>query len=182
MVRAVTFLGASCVGKTSVFELLKKDRLFDRFNKIDSITRQLIKEGRIEPSFTSVQSQKLIFDRYSKLLHTDHYVSDRSVIDVHTFTKTIPVSIQRDVELKRQLDFINVSEYFLPVIFYFPIYWDVENDGERMADVERRKYWDAEIRKFLIERKLPYEVIPNDTPFNRLKFIKSVLSTRMNLG
>lgn len=182
MVRAVTFLGASCVGKTSVFELLKKDRSFDRFDKIDSITRQLIKEGRIEPSFTSVQSQKLIFDRYSKLLHTDHYVSDRSVIDVHTFTKTIPASIQRDAELKRQLDFINVSEYFLPVIFYFPIYWDVENDGERMADAERRKCWDVEIRKFLIERKLPYEVIPNDTPFNRLKFIKSVLNTRINLG
>lgn len=40
MVRAVSFLGASCVGKTSVFELLKKDRLFDRFDKIDSITRQ----------------------------------------------------------------------------------------------------------------------------------------------
>lgn len=182
MVRAVTFLGASCVGKTSVFELLKKDRSFDRFDKIDSITRQLIKEGRIEPSFTSVQSQKLIFDRYSKLLHTDHYVSDRSVIDVHTFTKTIPASIQRDAELKRQLDFINVSEYFLPIIFYFPIYWDVENDGERMADAERRKCWDVEIRKFLIERKLPYEVIPNDTPFNRLKFIKSVLNTRINLG
>lgn len=182
MVRAVTFLGASCVGKTSVFELLKKDRSFDRFDKIDSITRQLIKKGRIEPSFTSVQSQKLIFDRYSKLLHTDHYVSDRSVIDVHTFTKTIPASIQRDAELKRQLDFINVSEYFLPIIFYFPIYWDVENDGERMADAERRKCWDVEIRKFLIERKLPYEVIPNDTPFNRLKFIKSVLNTRINLG
>ena len=182
MVRAVTFLGASCVGKTSVFELLKKDRSFDRFDKIDSITRQLIKEGRIEPSFTSVQSQKLIFDRYSKLLHTDHYVSDRSVIDVHTFTKTIPASIQRDAELKRQLDFINVSEYFLPIIFYFPIYWDVENDGERMADAERRKCWDVEIRKFLVERKLPYEVIPNDTPFNRLKFIKSVLNTRINLG
>lgn len=182
MVRAVTFLGASCVGKTSVFELLKKDRSFDRFDKIDSITRQLIKEGRIEPSFTSVQSQKLIFDRYSKLLHTDHYVSDRSVIDVHTFTKTIPASIQRDAELKRQLDFINVSEYFLPIIFYFPIYWDVENDGERMADAERRKCWDVEIRKFLIERKLPYEVIPNDTPFNRLKFIKSVLNTRINLS
>lgn len=182
MVRAVTFLGASCVGKTSVFELLKKDRSFDRFDKIDSITRQLIKEGRIEPSFTSVQSQKLIFDRYSKLLHTDHYVSDRSVIDVHTFTKTIPASIQRDAELKRQLDFINVSEYFLPIIFYFPIYWDVENDGERMADAERRKCWNVEIRKFLIERKLPYEVIPNDTPFNRLKFIKSVLNTRINLG
>lgn len=182
MVRAVTFLGASCVGKTSVLELLKKDRSFDRFDKIDSITRQLIKEGRIEPSFTSVQSQKLIFDRYSKLLHTDHYVSDRSVIDVHTFTKTIPASIQRDAELKRQLDFINVSEYFLPIIFYFPIYWDVENDEERMADAERRKCWDVEIRKFLIERKLPYEVMPNDTPFNRLKFIKSVLNTRINLG
>lgn len=182
MVRAVTFLGASCVGKTSVFELLKKDRTFDRFDKIDSITRQLVREGKIEPSFTSVQNQKLIFGKYAELLNTDCYVSDRSVIDVHTFTKTIPASIQRDAELKRQLDFINVSEYFLPIIFYFPIYWDVENDEERMADAERRKCWDAEIKKFLIERKLPYEVIPNDTPFNRLKFIKSVLNTRINLG
>lgn len=182
MVRAVTFLGASCVGKTSVFELLKKDRSFDWFDKIDSITRQLVKEGRIEPSFTSVKNQFLIFDKYAELLNTDCYVSDRGIIDVHTFTKTIPASIQRDVELKRQLDFINVSEYFLPVIFYFPIYWEVESDGERMADAERRKCWDAEIRKFLMERRLSYEVVPNDTPFNRLKFIKSVLSTRMNLG
>nr|DAK52074.1 MAG TPA: TRANSCRIPTIONAL REGULATOR NADR, NMN, NMN Adenylyl transferase [Caudoviricetes sp.] len=182
MVRAVTFLGASCVGKTSVFDLIEKDRSFARFAKIGSITRQLVKEGKIEPSFTSVQNQKLIFDKYAELLNTDCYVSDRSIIDVHTFTKTIPVSTQRDAELKRQLDFINVSEYFLPIFFYFPIYWDVENDGERMADAERRKCWDTEIRKFLIERKLPYEVIPNDTPFNRLKFIKSVLSTRINLG
>lgn len=111
MVRAVTFLGASCVGKTSVFELLKKDRSFDRFDKIDSITRQLVKEGKIEPSFTSVQNQKLIFDKYAELLNIDHYVSDRSIIDVHTFTKTIPASIQRDAELKRQLDLVIIYNF-----------------------------------------------------------------------
>lgn len=115
MVRAVTFLGASCVGKTSVFELLKKDRSFDWFDKIDSITRQLVKEGRIEPSFTSVKNQKLIFDKYAELLNTDCYVSDRGIIDVHTFTKTIPASIQRDVELKRQLDLV-IIYYFTPQV------------------------------------------------------------------
>lgn len=61
MVRAITFLGASCVGKTSVFELLKKDRSFDRFDKIDSITRQLVKEGKIEPSFTNCPKSKTDF-------------------------------------------------------------------------------------------------------------------------
>lgn len=68
------------------------------------------------------------------------------------------------------------------LLFLFPYLLGCRNDGERMADAERRKCWDVEIRKFLIERKLPYEVIPNDTPFNRLKFIKSVLNTRINLG
>ena len=54
--------------------------------------------------------------------------------------------------------------------------------GKEWRTQERRKCWDAEIRKFLMERRLSYEVVPNDTPFNRLKFIKSVLCTRMNLG
>ena len=94
---------------------LKKDRSFDWFDKIDSITRQLVKEGRIEPSFTSVQNQKLIFDKYAELLNTDCYVSDRGIIDVHTFTKTIPASIQRDVELKRQLDLV-IIYYFTPQV------------------------------------------------------------------
>lgn len=61
MVRAITFLGASCVGKTSVFDLLKKDRSFDRFDKIDSITRQLVKEGKIEPPFTNCSKSKTDF-------------------------------------------------------------------------------------------------------------------------
>ena len=182
MVRAVTFLGASCVGKTSVFDLIKKDKAFDKFTKVDSITRQLVREGGISPSFDSVPTQRTIFDKYLEVLHEENYISDRSVIDVHTFTKTLPYSISLDNELRRQSALISLNEYYLPVIFYFPIYWEVESDGERMADAERRKCWDAEIRKFLMERRLSYEVVPNDTPFNRLKFIKSVLSTRMNLG
>lgn len=181
MIRAVTFLGASCVGKTSVFEFVKKDKTFDKFTKVDSITRQLVREGGISPSFDSVPTQRTIFDKYLEVLHEENYISDRSVIDVHTFTRTLPYSVSLDNELRRQSNLISLNEYYLPVIFYFPIYWNVENDGERLNDESRRRKWDSEIRKFLMDKRLPYEVIPNDTPFNRVRFIKGVLSTRMNL-
>lgn len=181
MVRAVTFLGASCVGKTSVFDLIEKDKSFDGFTKIGSISRQLVKEGEIDPSFNSVSNQRTIFDKYLEVLHGENYISDRSIIDVYTFTRTLPYSLSLDNELRRQSDLISLNEYYLPVIFYFPIYWKVESDGERLSDESRRRKWDSEIRKFLTDKRLPYEVIPNDTPFNRVRFIKSVLSTRMNL-
>lgn len=181
MVRAISFLGASCTGKTSVFDLVKEDKAFESFTKIDSMTRQMVKEGRLEPSFTSIKNQSLIFDKYLELLFTGNYISDRSVIDVHTFTKTIPTSVAQINELDRQFRLIRLNEFYLPTIFYFPIYWEVENDGERMADAERRKKWDKEIRRFLITRRMPYEIMPNDTPFNRLKFMKRVLGTRIKL-
>lgn len=178
MAGGISFLGASCTGKTSVFELVKKDRSLDRFEKIDSITRELVREGVLKPPFDSVANQKMVFDKYLAILKRTNFISDRSVLDVHTFTKTLPASVALDVELNRQLSLINLNEYYLGTIFYFPIYWEVEDDGERMADAERRKKWDQEIRNFLITKRLPYEVIPKDTPYNRLKFIKSVLNTR----
>ena len=117
MVRAVTFLGASCVGKTSVFDLIEKDRSFARFAKIGSISRQLVREGGISPSFNSVSNQRAIFDKYLEVLHGENYISDRSVIDVHTFTRTLPYSVSLDNELRRQSDLISLNEYYLPVIF-----------------------------------------------------------------
>ena len=72
MVRAVTFLGASCVGKTSVFDLIEKDRSFAGFAKIGSISRQLVKEGEVDPSFNSVSIQRVLFDKYLEVLHGEN--------------------------------------------------------------------------------------------------------------
>lgn len=176
--KAINFVGASCVGKTSVIELIKKSESFAGYEIVDSISRKLLKEGKISPSFNSIDNQKTIFDAYLKKAHsTIPYISDRCLIDVYTFTLTFPKD-NRFVqsEILRQARLLEVNEYYLGKIFYFPIYWEVEKDGERMADPERRQQWDKNIREILERDQISYVTVPNVSPIERLQFIKSQLN------
>lgn len=174
----INFVGASCVGKTSVIDLIKKDETFKSYNIKDSISRQLLRDGKIKPSFDSIDNQRVLFNSYLRICHSlNPYIADRCLIDVYTFTRTFPKEnkfVQE--EILRELRLIEVNKSSFGKIFYFPIYWDVQSDGERMADSKRRELWDFEIRNLLELLKIEYIIIPNISPIERVEFIKTNLN------
>ena len=100
----VTLLGSCCVGKTSVFDILKQDPMFEGWNVQESISRKLIREGKIsvDRNFQSIENQRLIFDEYVKVLDMSKCLSDRSIIDVFTMTRTFDQNINVKTELNRE--------------------------------------------------------------------------------
>ena len=80
----VTLLGSCCVGKTSVFDVLKQDPIFEGWSIQESISRKLIREDKIsvDRNFQSIKNQSLIFDEYVKILDISKCLSDRSIMSL----------------------------------------------------------------------------------------------------
>lgn len=173
----VTLLGSCCVGKTSVFDILKQDPIFEGWNIQESISRKLIREDKIsvDRNFQSIKNQSLIFDEYVKILDMSKCLSDRSIIDVFTMTRTLDQNIDVKIELNRERRILAQNIDRIGKIFYFPIYWDSVDDGERLFDEERRKRWDLEIQNILYHSLVNYTIIPNCSVTDRVKFIKKIL-------
>lgn len=171
----INFVGASCVGKSSIIDLIKKDEAFSSYAIKDSISRQLLRDGKIEPSFNSIDNQRVIFNSYLRVCHRfNPYISDRCLIDVYSFTKTFLIddeAIQR--ELLREFRLVENNKSNFGKIFYFPIYWEVQSDGERLSDSKRRENWDLEIKTILNHFQIDYITAPNISPIERVEFIKS---------
>lgn len=175
----IAFLGSCCVGKTSVFDLLKQDPMFEGWVIQESITRKLFREGVIKDrSFDQIDNQRIIFDEYLKVLDNPNCLSDRSILDVYTFTRTFEPSIEKARELTRQGRLIAQNLHKVTKIFYFPIYWQLIDDNERLYDAERRANWDDEIRSFLQFTQVDVTVVPDLSVKERVKFIKDILLVR----
>lgn len=176
----ILLIGSSCVGKTSVLDLLKEDPSFSQYEIIPSIARQVRQREQIS-SFDDISLQKRLFDAYRLGLNvstTGKFVFDRSIIDVYTFTQTIKDNSEDFcVLLSDMRDAISEEKDKLGRIFYFPIYWDVEDDGERLIDSKRREQWDKNIQILLKDEQIPYYTIPYCDPKERVAFIKSIVKS-----
>ena len=172
----ICFLGTSCVGKTSVLEALKKDVVFKEWQFQESISRRLIEKGLLKRPFDSVENQKILFDEYVNILNqNNNCIYDRSIIDVFTFTKT---KVQTNCdgfeksELVRENRLLAQNIDKIDHIFYFPIYWECQDDGERVIDSEFLQLWDENIRNIQHFMNIKCDVIPNCSVIERVKFIK----------
>lgn len=174
----ILLVGSSCVGKTSVLDLLKEDPAFKKYSIVDSLARQLRREYLVS-GFDDISFQEHLFDAYYlKQITNRQTIFDRSIIDVYTFTQTIKEdSFDFCAMLSDMRDSISDIKESFGKVFYFPIYWKVEDDGERLIDSERRIQWDENIQILLKDEQIPYYTVPFCDPLERVVFIRSIVNS-----
>lgn len=62
--KTIHFVGSSCVGKTSVWNLIKDDPTFEHYAFVESLSRKLLREGKISANYNRMEDQQAIFDAY----------------------------------------------------------------------------------------------------------------------
>jgi len=137
----IAFIGTHSTGKTTVFNELKK--YLKDYTFYTEIIREMIKNNKNIPinEESSILTQTIFFNYYLNMLwNKDNFISDRSIIDVFSYTFYL---------YKRNLDFYPIykiqKEFVLEdwkkydYLFYFPIEFDLVEDGVRSKDPKFRK-------------------------------------------
>lgn len=158
------FSGTHGTGKTTTFNNLKKYSEFKNHVFITEVVRNLAKYGLKINRDADINSQKLIFNTYYKILtENTNYVSDRGLIDVLAYSllimeknrnnnnKEFNELIQNQISILKR--FISKSNEL--VMVYFPIQFPLHADGIRDTDPDFQKKIDNNIRHIIFNKINP---------------------------
>jgi predicted ATPase len=148
----IIFTGAQGTGKTTVLNTFKE---YYGINTITEVVRNLSKKGVKINKDGDESGQAKIFKEYEKLLSAttkDGYLSDRGLFDVVAYTMYLnrigKVSDKfLDGQLKKLNKFLKTNSDI--TYCYFPIEFDLVDDGVRDMDVEFQKEIDSNIQRLL---------------------------------
>jgi len=170
----IVFCGSQSVGKTTILNHYKELG----YPVITEVVRKLAKTGVKINEDGNSQGQDAIFSTYYKLLsETKDYFSDRCLIDVLSYT-TVGVQdgkIDKSVaaaQLERAKQFVKDNPDV--VYCYFPIEFDVVNDGVRSLDEGYRKRVGDTILNTLKALDIPYVEI-RGTVEERIATVEKIL-------
>lgn len=147
----IVFTGAQGTGKTTVLKEFENKGL----KVITEVVRQLNSKGVKINKDGDEKSQIKIFKTYKELLSTfnmDGYISDRCLIDVLAYTMYLAKNGKATNELvEKQIKQLTKFRDENPDIMYcyFPIEFDVVDDGVRDTDEEFRKEIDENIQNIM---------------------------------
>jgi predicted ATPase len=152
----IIFTGAQGTGKTSVM-----DALPDTFNKIRGITRNIIKEKKLTVNeYSDNASQTHIFNAYEhQLVSTDNYIAERGLIDVYAYTMSrVKAGKCSQTIAETQLSKIEKFNTKNPdvIYIYFPIEFDIVEDGVRSMNKDFQKEIDEIIHTTLLKTGCNY--------------------------
>lgn len=166
--------GSQGSGKTTVLNYFKD--LPDSFlTPITEVARNLHKQGVKINEDGDEDGQKMIFDTYvEKLNQNIDYISDRGLTDVIAYTSYLLDTgrITNTELLNKQLDVLEQFAKTHPdiIVAYFPIEFELENDGVRSTDEKFRRSIDNKI-KLLVEKYFPNHITVRGTVEERIKQI-----------
>ena len=185
----IHFIGAQGTGKTTLLNQLADESIkFDsgvNFKIITNVVRNLVEnEGVKINKKGSSKSQNIIFEKYFDIFTSlDGYidwVSDRSLIDVVAYTKYLYDHKKASKKCyEAQMKWLKLWYDRDPkikntIFVYFPIEFEVVNDGVRSLDEEYRREIDNNIRSILEELGINYYVMEG-TREERLETIKNII-------
>ena len=155
MIKRIALVGASSTGKTTVFELLKNK--LDKYEFINEATRTVREYGFPINEFGTDATQLAISSFHLEtLLKPGNMLLDRGYLDLLVYTNHMDV---------------DDSTHYI----YFPIEFDIVNDGIRTSNEEWRREIDTAFQKELKYINTPYLSVTG-SPLQRveqiLNFIK----------
>ena len=149
----INLTGTQGVGKTTVLNDLS--HIYPQFNIITEVVRDLSGTGVKINEEGDNKSQYTIFNTYQKLFEQNkNYISDRGLVDVVAYDRYLYKhnKISQIVLLNHQQmlkKFLKFNPGVLHV--YFPIEFDLVDDGVRSANKEFQKEIDTHIANILLE-------------------------------
>lgn len=172
--------GAQCSGKTTILNYFKDTFL----TPITEVVRDLHKQGVKINEYGDKSGQDIIFNTYLDKLNQDiDYISDRGLTDVIAYTSYLDDmgKINDNHEtLAKQLDKLELFVKNNPNIItvYFPIEFELVNDGVRSTDESFRRSIDRRIKELLNCFYSNYITV-HGTPEERIKQIISVIDDKI---
>lgn len=180
----VNFVGTQGTGKTTLLEAARKDEAFKDFQFCTEIVRDLVKKKNLSINESgNAKSQKVFFDAYNKILNKNGYISDRCIIDVHAYTNYLydykPIENKKELqslykEILRENSILkSLNKDSFGIIIYFPIEFELVDDGIRSLNVSFQEYIDQYIVSILNKYQLPFYTIRGSVE-QRLKQLKEI--------
>lgn len=171
----IVFTGAQGTGKTTIL-----NEFSGSIEVITEVVRILHKNGVKINEVGDDEGQELIFNTYKKLLNEKaNYISDRCLVDVFAYTKYLynegkvskEVYIKQYEELK---EFISNNKDI--VYIYFPIEFDLVDDGVRSLNNDFRSAIDNNILNTLNELNVNYLTMRGgiEERVRNMKFVMSI--------
>lgn len=187
----VNFVGAQGTGKTTLLEAARKDEAFKNFQFCTEIVRDLVKKKNLSINESgNAKSQKVFFDAYNKILNKDGYISDRCIIDVHAYTNYLYdykssnsekefQSLYKEI-LRENSILKSLNKDSFGIIIYFPIEFELVDDGIRSLNVYFQEYIDQYIVNTLNKYQLPFYTIRGSVE-QRLKQLKEITFSHIQM-
>lgn len=187
----VNFVGTQGTGKTTLLEAARKDEAFKDFQFCTEIVRDLVKKKNLSINESgNAKSQKVFFDAYNKILNKNGYISDRCIIDVHAYTNYLydykpiknekePQSLYKEI-LRENSILKSLNKDSFGIIIYFPIEFELVDDGIRSLNVSFQEYIDQYIVSILNKYQLPFYTIRGSVE-QRLKQLKEITFSHVQM-
>ena len=187
----INFVGAQGTGKTTLLEAARKDEAFKDFQFCTEIVRELVKKKNLSINESgNAKSQKAFFDAYNRILNKDGYISDRCIIDVHAYTNYLYdykssnsekefQSLYKEI-LRENSILKSLNKDSFGIIIYFPIEFELVDDGIRSLNVYFQEYIDQYIVNTLNKYQLPFYTIRGSVE-QRLKQLKEIMFSHVQM-
>lgn len=136
----IAFIGSHCTGKTTTLKDI--EAYFFDHHIVTEVIRQIHSEKTLPINEQSTEeTQAVLLDAYLDILINDNlFISDRSILDVFSYTtwlfqnQKVSESFYQD-QKKKVLDNFSLYDY----VFYFPIEFELKEDGVRSIDPSFRE-------------------------------------------
>lgn len=170
---AIALIGASSTGKTTVFNLLKTQKLFKGYSFKNESTRNVLKAGYpINEQGTDATQLAIAVEHLRNLNNQENLVLDRSFLDLVIYTRHL--TNVGEVTRSYIEDTWRGIRHSYTHFVYFPIEFKSVEDGVRSTNEKWRREIDLEILKELQSQNLNFLTIkgsPNQRIQQIIKYI-----------
>lgn len=158
----IYFTGAHGCGKTTTARLLSSKLNY-------SIVPSVSRHSPYTPN--TIEHQGYVMEKvvYRTMMHT-YTVQDRTPVDVFAYTKLMGIKKLYQHQQMCVDRFLRTIDHAGDPIFYFPIHFELEDDGVR-PDKKAQEHVDQIIISELDRSGVKYHVVPNALPEDRVDFI-----------